>query len=166
MACHVVHGLLYQTEQRERAQFVQRTQVGVDRHLDGGARQPRPPVVETMLERRSHAQFIEPGGAQLADETRHDGIDAIHSVDHRSSGALDERVIGSRGVANRHRVEFDHVQVLAELVVQIARQRFALGFLHVHVLLRQPLILRQHIRQLHFDRPAQPKLAPRLEIPA
>ena len=140
-------------------------QVGVDRHLYADQREPRAPLADTVLERRGDTQVIESHGPQLADETRHHPIDPVDTGDHRTRRLAYPGVAGRR-FTDRHRVELDDVQILAEFIVQVARQGFALVLLDVDVLLREPLIFRERLGQPCLRGGAQAKLAICLEVAA
>ena len=67
-------------------------------------------------------------------------------------------------IANRHGVELDGIQVLTKLVVKLAREMLALGFLHEQVALRELAILRECARETRLCPLPRGKLTARAAV--
>ncbi len=73
---------------------------------------------------------------------------------------------GSAASRIDNRVELDDIEILAQFIVQVAREFLAFIFVHVRVLLRQTLVFRQRVGKFPFGGSAQVEFPRGLEIAA
>ena len=163
MARDVGERLLHQPIEHESAGFVQRLEIARHRQLDRHKGKPRSPLIDAMLERCGNSQLVETHGPQLPDKPGHHTIDTVDIGDHCAERLMCARVSG-RCFAYRHRIELDGIEILAQFIVQVARQRLALGFLDVDVLLGQSLVFGKRFRELRLCRPAVVQLPGGLNV--
>jgi hypothetical protein len=155
--------LLHQPEKDECPGFGQCIQIRSANHFDLCRGQARAPFIGAILERRHQSEFVQADRAQLANQTPQDFINPIDIGYHRVRGLGNLRPI-LRGFPNRHRIQLDRIDVLAQFIVQIAGQSFTFMLLHVDILQCQSLIFDQGFGQLVVRRDAQFQLPLRLEI--
>src|SRR6185437_7711301 len=166
MARDVGQALLHQAIQRQAPHLVELLERRVYGQLERQPWQATAPLGNAMFERRGQAQLVEAHRPQLADQADHHGLHAIQSADDLRGGARQGRLERAAAVAHADGVDLHRVEVLAELVVQVARQRAPLGLLDFEVLARQAAVGGERTAQLLFGALPLAEFAARLAIAA
>src|SRR5690606_40067836 len=100
--------------------------------------------IEEMLERSTQTKDVKARGPQATDQRPHSFLDMVAVLDNRGCGPMNRSIDAQRATLDGHCVRFDCIQVLAQLIVQLACERLALRLLQLHVLLSQaPMIVQQ-----------------------
>ena len=121
------------------------------RDLEVRVGQPLPPVRDAVLERRPEAQLIETHGPELPDQVAHDRGDVIDVLDDGRCRTKHGRA-RLEALLNADGVDLDRIQVLPELVVQLAGQGLPLGLLQVQELSGEAAIVQQQFLEPRFRR--------------
>ena len=96
-----------------------------------------------MLERRAQAKIVQTHGPQLPDERRQRRMNMIAVGDDRPARSRKLQQVRARPVTNADSIELDDIEILPELIVQLASEALSLGFLQPHILLRKAAVVSQ-----------------------
>src|SRR5262249_21723586 len=132
-----------------------------ERELHAG--QPRAPLIDETLDRRGEPELVEADRTQSANHAAHGRVHVVHALDDAARGPARERLVAP-AVANRDRVELDRVEILAQLVVQLAREMLALLFLRTNVALHELAVHRERACEACLGLLARRQLRARLPM--
>ncbi len=120
------------------------------------------PLVHETLHRRGEPELIEADRPQPPDHAAHSRVHVVHALDDRAARPRLASAASRARVANRHRVELDRVEILPELVVQLAREMLALVLLRTDAPLHELAVHRERSREASLGLLARRELEARL----
>jgi len=124
------------------------------------------PAVDAMLERARQAELVEADGPQTPDHAAYLPIDVARTLHETERYAMNLLLASAGQIADARGVERDRVQVLAQLIVQFARQMAALEFLRLQRLIGETPVVGKQAFGLLFQHAAAAQFAARLAIAA
>ncbi len=130
---NIGQALLRHAVQRDIQQFPQMFEVSLRCKLNGHCGEPAAPHFDMILERRRQPEFVQPRRTQLARHIAHHRVHVIGDAYDSLRAVTNNRRVAAGGITNRHRIDLDRVEMLAQLIVQLAGKIAALLLLHLHV---------------------------------
>ena len=98
-------------------------------------------MIDAVFDRGDQPELIESDRPQTRDHVANGAVHMVDGTNDRFGRLVESAAIASAAVADRYSVELDRIQVLPELIVQLAREVLALGLLDAQVLLRELAVL-------------------------
>src|SRR5262249_11743 len=148
---------------REIELLTESVEGSAEREREPHARQPRAPLIDETLDRRGEAELVEADGAQPADHSAHGRVHVVHALDDPACGPARERRVAHTGT-NRDRGELDRIEILPELVVQLAREVLALLLFGTDMALHELAVHRERTSEVYLGLLARSELEARLPV--